>query len=98
VEQFNQSASQLTGMQVGSAKGCTFASGAVGNYCSTTVSLPLAYPDTTYTVSCAVQNGSGRNTVGSAVVETGQTIKVNEVALSSQDTGGGEIICTANHY
>jgi hypothetical protein len=98
VEQFNQSASQLTGMQVGSAKGCTFSAGAAGNYCSTTVTLPLAYPNTAYTVSCAVQNGSGRNTVGSAVVETGQTIKVNEVALSSQDTGGGEIVCTANHY
>jgi Pectate lyase superfamily protein len=98
VEQFNQSASQLTGMQIGSAKGCTFSAGAAGNYCSTTVTLPLAYPDTTYTVSCAVQNGSGRNTVGSAVAETGQTVKVNEVALSPQDTGGGEIVCTANHY
>jgi hypothetical protein len=98
VEQFNQSASQLTGLQVGSGKGCTFSAGSAGNYCSTIVTLPLAYPDTTYTVLCAVQNGSGRNTVGSAVAETGRTIKVIEVALSPQDTGGGEIVCTANHH
>jgi hypothetical protein len=98
VEQFNQSASQLTGTQIGSTKGCTFAAGAVGNYCSTTVTLPSAYADTRYTVVCAVQDGSGRNTIGSAVAATGQTIKVIEVALSAQDNGGGEIVCTANHY
>jgi hypothetical protein len=97
VEEFNKSASQTIGMQIGSNNGCTFAAGAVGNYCTTTVNLPLAYADTRYTIACSVQNGSGRNTIGSAVAATGQTIKVNEVALSALDTGGGVIVCTANH-
>jgi hypothetical protein len=98
VEEFNQSASQLTGIQIGSTNGCGFAAGAVGNYCTTMVALPFAYADTKYTVACSIQNGSGRNTIGSAVAATGQTIKVNEVALSALDTGGGVIVCTANHY
>jgi hypothetical protein len=97
VEEFNQSASQMTGMQIGSTNGCTFAAGAIGNYCTTMVNLPFAYADTRYTVACSVQDGSGRNTIGSAVAATGQTIKVNEVALSALDTGGGVIVCTANH-
>jgi hypothetical protein len=87
----------MTGMQIGSSNGCTFAAGAVGNYCTTVVNLPFAYADTRYTVACSVQNGSGRNTIGSAVAATGQTVKVNEVALSALDTGGGVIVCTANH-
>jgi hypothetical protein len=98
VEEYNQSASQLTGGQTASTPGCAIAAGAAGNYCSATVTLPLAYGDTKYTAACSVQDGSGRNTIGSAVVTSGQTIKVNEVALSAFDTGGGVIVCTTNHY
>jgi hypothetical protein len=97
VTEYNQSVSQLTGGQVGSGKGCTFKAGAAGDFCTAVVSLPRAYADTSYVVACSVQGGSGRNAIGSAVPITGQTIRVNEVALSGTDSGGGTIVCTANH-
>jgi hypothetical protein len=97
VAEYNQSVSQLTGGQIGSSKGCTFKASAPGDFCTAVVTLPRAYADTNYLVACSVQGGSGRNTIGSAVPLTGQTIKVNEVALSATDSGGGMIVCTATH-
>lgn len=91
--------SNSTGFQVTSTAGCTITTGAIGNTCNVTVTLPVTEPDTLYTVrGCEVTGASvGPVVMADISSKSTTTFVVPEVALSTTASGGGTVVCQVSH-
>lgn len=96
---YNKSASQLTGTQVATGSGCTTGSGAIGSPCGpVTMTIPNSYADSGYTVSgCMVTGASHDATVGTIGSTSAGSFTLDEIALTTSATSGGNITCNVNH-
>ena len=94
---YNQSPAQHLGTTYGATNGCTYAAGAIGNSCNTTVIWENPFNDQLYAAQCTLNGGNGLNTVAGYSIADGRSIRVSEAALSTTATGGGSITCSAHH-
>ena len=85
------------GIQVASAPGCTFAAGAPGSACNTSVQLSYPEPDTNYMATCSVNNATGVTAVGSVTPGSTVAFNVQLDAINNTSTGGGTVECIVMH-
>lgn len=96
--QVTNNVAQGVGLQTVSQTGCTFSAGAIGNFCTTAITLPVTEPDTNYSAVCSVSSTlTGMNTVGNIANTSTTVVTVNTVALSTAGAGGGLVNCTITH-
>jgi hypothetical protein len=85
------------GLQTVTASGCAISAGAVGNFCTTAITLPVTEPDTAYDPVCSITGSAGQTTVGTIANTSTSVVTVTTVALTTVATGSGTIHCTITH-
>jgi hypothetical protein len=87
-----------TGIQYVTGTACTITGGAIGNNCTTAVTLPVAEADTSYKIlGCTLQAGSGPAITGDAFTLTTTGFNLRIIAMSAAATGAGTYQCLIGH-